>query len=241
MTLLLLAGTAEAREICHKGKDLPILASLAGVTRAPRDLGIETRIGGFGGEVGFAAFLNEREITAVIDATHPFAGMVPRTADICAERVLPYLRVLRPAWQAGPGMRWQHVPSLSAACDALPDEGVVFLATGSGSLPVFAQVKRPTIWLRRADPSAEPAPWPLGGFLEGLPSDTPEEELKLFEKHNITHLIAKNSGGTRGYAKLIAAQKLALSVIMVDRPKPPEGVEIVATADQALEWMQAHV
>ena len=54
--ILLLAGTAEARNLAGYLKDAGIecIASLAGATRNPIDLGVPTRIGG---QMGSMAFL----------------------------------------------------------------------------------------------------------------------------------------------------------------------------------------
>ena len=50
MKLLLLAGSGEARRIAKALADIDeidVIASLAGATRAPVDLGVPTRTGGF--------------------------------------------------------------------------------------------------------------------------------------------------------------------------------------------------
>ena len=76
MTLLLLAGTREAKHIAAglAVRSIRAIASLAGATRAPAAMDIETRIGGFGGADGFAAYMRDTGISPVIAATHPFAS-----------------------------------------------------------------------------------------------------------------------------------------------------------------------
>ena len=76
MKVLLLAGTAEARELAELAQCSPaldVIASLAGHTGEPRRLPCELRTGGFGGIDGLARYLTDRAIDAVLDATHPFA------------------------------------------------------------------------------------------------------------------------------------------------------------------------
>ena len=108
--LLLLAGTAEARQVAadlagEPGMD--VVASLAGVTRAPQDLGVPTRVGGFGGRAGFRDWLAREKVTAVLAATHPFAAKISmRGADVCSELGMPYLQLLRHPWLPGEGDRW---------------------------------------------------------------------------------------------------------------------------------------
>ena len=66
MTLLLLAGTGEAVALAKGLADgpTPVIASLAGATRLPRELAVKTRSGGFGGDEGFQSYLREAGITA---------------------------------------------------------------------------------------------------------------------------------------------------------------------------------
>ena len=60
MRLLLLAGTGEARRIARALADagLDAVASLAGGTRMPAELGLPTRVGGFGGADGFLSLIH---------------------------------------------------------------------------------------------------------------------------------------------------------------------------------------
>ena len=76
MSVLLLAGTTEGRHIAAAMAEEGIAghASIAGVTEDPAPLALPTRIGGFGGAEGFEAFLEDRGIRAVVDATHPYAA-----------------------------------------------------------------------------------------------------------------------------------------------------------------------
>jgi len=49
-----------------------------------------------------------------------------------------------------------------------------------------------------------------------------EDELLLMRTEHITHLVTKNSGGKATSAKLHAARKLGITVVMVERPIPPK-------------------
>jgi len=83
MTVLLLAGTGDAKRIAWGLADtgVNVIASLAGATRNPEPLPVPTRVGGFGGEDGFRAYIAAEGITSVLDATHPFAEAISnRTA-----------------------------------------------------------------------------------------------------------------------------------------------------------------
>ena len=222
MTVLLLGGTGEARALSQRLTGRGVIASLAGVTRKPKAYSVPTRIGGFGGAEGFQSFLKDKGITAILDATHPYAAQMPRrTAAICAACNLPYLRLVRPPWQPGPGDHWQEVEDLTAAVAQIPANSTLFLATGGQSADQTQPLHGHTIWLRRVDDTG-PAPWPKGGIIVGLPSNDPQVEAELLRAHHITHVIAKNSGGPMGYAKLEAARTLGLPVFLLARPRLPE-------------------
>ena len=141
MTLLLLAGTGEAREIARglATAGIPAMATLAGVTRHAASLGIDTVSGGFGGEIGFRTFLQANSITAIIDATHPFAAKIShRTARIAAEENVRYLQVLRPKWEKTTQDRWISVRSEAEAVSHIDPQSTVFLATGRQRLSEFS-------------------------------------------------------------------------------------------------------
>ncbi|MBY8977823.1 cobalt-precorrin-6A reductase [Rhodobacteraceae bacterium NNCM2] len=220
MTILLLGGTGEARALAallrEQGRE--VIASLAGVTRKPEDYGVPTRIGGFGGAEGLSAWIDQNRITCLIDATHPFARRMPFNAAAAAERSgIPRLRLLRPEWPPGPD--WRQFDDLEAACRALSPPDRVLVTTGREDLAPF--VKRPEIqfWIRTIEPLG-----PLPGHMHPITARPPfplDHERELMRRHRITHLLTKNSGGSR--AKLDAAEALGLTIMMIRRPAPPGG------------------
>ena len=227
--VLILAGTREAREVCAACAGLDVEASLAGATAVPRDLGVPTRIGGFGGEAGFRAAL--AGVSAVLDATHPFAArMSARAAGVCAALGVPHLRLTRAAWPDMPG--WRHHRDAEEAAAALPGGARVLLATGPGSLGPFLG-RGLDIWCRRVDPAP---PKPGVAWIVGSPAVV-EEETALLARHAITHLVAKNSGGNQ--AKLDAARTLGVAVHMIGRPPRVAGEETHDIA-RAIAFVRAH-
>ena len=143
MNILVLGGTDEARRLAAAlaGRDgIHLVSSLAGRVRNPKLPVGEVHEGGFGGPEGLTAWLAERRIDVVVDATHPFAARMTASAVEATTRAgVPLLILRRPGWQAGPGDDWRWVPSLAAAAELLPELGErVFLSTGRRSLPVFA-------------------------------------------------------------------------------------------------------
>ena len=75
MTVLLLGGTGEARELAVLLVDagVDVVSSLAGRVERPRLPVGKVRMGGFGGVDGLRSYLADHGVTAVVDATHPFA------------------------------------------------------------------------------------------------------------------------------------------------------------------------
>ena len=241
MSILLLAGTAEAKRIAWGLADsgLNVLASLAGATRDPEPLPVPTRIGGFGGEAGFKAYLDDSGVTAVVDATHPFATRITdRTARVCAELQLPYLQVLRPAWQPDKADRWIMIDTPQQAAAHIPQNDCVFLATGRQTIAQFANLEGRRILVRVIDPPSEPFPFEGGEFVIGRPPFPVAREKALFEAMGVEWLIVKNAGGQGGRAKLDAARALGLPVLMINRQAVPDGVQ-VDTAEAAVAWAKS--
>ena len=241
MSVLLLAGTAEAKRIAWGLADsgLNVVASLAGATRDPEPLPVPTRIGGFGGEEGFRAYLAENAVTAVVDATHPFANRITaRTARVCADLRVPYLQVVRPAWRPEEGDRWIMIDTAEEAASHIPQGDCVFLATGRQTIPQFANLEGRRILVRVIDPPTEPFPFEGGEFVIGRPPFPVAREMALFEALGVQWLVVKNAGGQGGQAKLDAARALGLPVVMINRVSVPDA-PFVETAEAAVAWVKS--
>jgi precorrin-6A/cobalt-precorrin-6A reductase len=239
--ILVLAGTEEAaglaRLLAASGR--PAVASLAGVTQSPRDLGLPTRVGGFGGAEGFARYLTEAGVSAVVDATHPFAARIgPRTKALCDAAGVPYLRLLRPGWRPGPGDDWRWIDHPGQAAGLIPAGAVVLMAVGPKALADFAGLEGRRLLCRRIDPTEEPFPLTGGAWIVGRPSADPEAEADLMRAHGIGWVLAKDSGGDAGRGKLIAARQLGLPVILLRRPAPTD-CPSVETPQAAMDWVRA--
>ena len=241
MTLLLLAGTSEAKRIAWGLSTMGIraIASLAGVTRSPEPLPLPTRIGGFGGQAGFERFLQTQGITAVLDATHPFAAaMTDRTARICAVQSIPYLQILRPAWVPEPGDRWTEIAAEPDAAAHIPTGSTVFLATGRQTLEQFAGLQGCRVLCRQIDPPTAPFPFEGGEYIISRPTCSVPREVELFQTLGVDWLVVKNAGGAESRTKLIAARQLDIPVLMLRRPPMPDALR-VQTVQAALDWVAA--
>lgn len=236
--ILVLGGTAEARQLAtglHAG-GAPVTSSLAGRVRQPRLPQGEVRVGGFGGPEGLARWLRERDAVAAIDATHPFAeGIAATAARGCELAGVPLLRLERPGWSAGPGDRWRWVEDLPGAAAAVGQLGSrVLLTTGRQGLAAFAPVEEAWFLVRCVDPPEPPLP-PRHRLLLDRGPYTLAGELALIDSHRIDLVVTKDSGGEHTAAKLHAARRRELPVIVVRRPPRPD-VPSVGTVPEALAW-----
>ncbi len=242
MTVLLLAGTGEARRLAQILAEAGVAAqaSLAGATETPAPLAIPVRSGVFGVSNGVACWSRRHKFPAILDATHPFAaGISANAAQAARLSETPYLHFRRPAWTAGPGDCWSHYPTLAAAAQALPSGASVFLGTGKTSLPDFSPRTDLKLTLRALSaPDTLPTHVTL---VLAPPGKAAETEIALFKSLGITHLVVKNAGGPLGFAKLEAARSLGLPVLVVDRPPPPPETRTASAPAAALTWLAGYL
>ncbi len=239
MTLLILGGTGEARQIADRLAGQDAVISLAGATRAPQAQALPVRVGGFGGADGFEAYLQEAGITAVLDATHPYAVRITgRTAGICAQLGLPYLQYLRPPWQAEAGDNWTEIANEEDAAAHIAPDATVFLGTGRQTLERFANLAGRDVICRQIDPPTQAFPFHGGRFLVGRPPFSVADEVALFGKLGVDVLVVKNAGGAPSRTKLTAARQLGIPVLMIARP-PAGHWAVVDDVNAALSWVAA--
>ncbi len=208
MTVLILAGTGEARQIAQycATRGIRAIGSFAGATRQPAKLSICTRHGGFGGADGFREYLKAHQITAIVDATHPFASNITRRSfEVAQEMGLPLLRFERPEWVPMAGDHWLTLTDETEAADHIKAGAVVFLATGRQSLSKFANLSHARLICRQIDQPDGEFPWSNGQYLIGRPPFSITDEEDLFRRLGVDVLVVKNAGGTASRTKLDAA------------------------------------
>lgn len=239
--LLILGGTTEAKELAARAieiANIEVISSLAGRTQTAIPLPGMVRVGGFGGEVGLAHYLQEQSIDLLIDATHPFAAQISWNAAAAADRLaIPRLMLSRPEWK--PESNWIEVESNEAAAKLLPDLAQrVFLTIGRQELAAFAHLQQLWFLMRMIDPPTSRIP--PGEVLLARGPFTLEQERSWMQHYQISAIVSKNSGGDATAAKLIAARELNLPIVMVKRPAMPTG-EKVADVKDALSWIARFV
>lgn len=220
-TVLILGGTSEAAglaaQLAAQHPDWRVITSLAGRTRQPKPVAGEVRIGGFGGVAGLAGYLRREGVTQLIDATHPFALQISVNARAAAAQSgIPLNVQTRAPWDRQAGDKWIEVSSIDEAVGAIPPAARVLLALGSQRIAPFAARADVHFVMRMVDAPELPPRLPDYQLLLGLPGGAEAEEA-LLRAHAITHIVCRNSGGVRSYAKVKAARHLGLPVIIISR------------------------
>jgi precorrin-6A/cobalt-precorrin-6A reductase len=221
MRILLLGGIGEALALARRlAQRHRVTYSLAGRTVRRPELDCETRVGGFGGVDGLAAYLAAEAVELLIGATHPCAARIAANAVIAARRAgVPVWVYRRPAWPADVGDDWREWREWVDLREQVAPFRRPFFTIGLEPFSHLAEIPAAQHWLVRClehAPAAERltvltavGPFPLAA------------ERELLRTHAVDVLIAKNSGGTAVAAKLAAARQLRLPVLMQARPAVP--------------------
>lgn len=242
--ILILGGTRDAALLAREavsqwGETVDVVTSLAGRTVAPAKISGQVRTGGFGGADAMADYLAAEAVTAVIDATHPFAAQISENAKAaCVRAKLPRLLLDRPHWKRVQGDQWHLASGYVQAADVLPQLGHrAFLTTGHTGLDAFAAC--PDMWflVRLVDLPSTALPLADYHAIAARGPFTEENERTLIERHEIDVIVCKASGGEMTRAKLDAARSMGLPVLMITRPPLPEGPR-VNSIDEALAWLE---
>lgn len=234
-----MGGTTEASQLARTFavQGVEAVFSYAGRTNDPIAQPLPTRIGGFGGVAGLCDYIRAERISHIIDATHPFAARMSWNAiEASLATGVPLLGLERAPWQAQPGDDWTHVADIAGAVAALPlAPARVFLAIGKQNLDAFAAKPQHHYLLRLVDaPAALPLPDAHAIIARG-PFDV-AGDTDLLRNHRISHIVAKNAGGSGAEAKILAARALGLHIVMIDRPHLPPR-QVVSTAGAVMAWL----
>lgn len=238
--ILVLGGTTEASALAHllAEQGLPATLSYAGRTGNPRPQPIPSRIGGFGGVAGLVAYLRDHRITHLVDATHPFAAtMSAHAVDAAGIAGVPLAALTRPAWTPTGQDDWRCVRDIPAAVTALAGAPLrVMLALGRMHVETFAAQPQHHYLLRFVDAPDTPPALPHHTLVVDRGPFDIESDTRLLQEHAIDILVCKNAGGSGAEAKLAAARRLGLPVLMIERPPLPKRTAF-HQPQKVLDWI----
>ena len=170
-------------------------------------------------------FLEQQTITAILDASHPFAAQISQLAiQTAATYALPYLRYERPEVPFSPDtLRFPDFSSLLQSPSL--HHRRILLTTGVKTLHLFSPLLSHTqLWARilpaeRSLAMAIAAGFPEDRLIQKRPPVPLAEERQLWRKLSIDTVITKSSGAPSGLRlKQTLAQEMGIQLIAVNRP-----------------------
>ena len=250
---LILGGTSEGRELAEfaSGQQTPVLVSVVseyGESLIGEDSWVRVRRGALD-EAGMEDLMRREMPELVLDATHPYAGVVTgQAAALCGKLGIPYRRVVRKEISRcdvagtahGQGQEAEDgavffVPSTEAAAALLErDREPVLLTTGSKELEIFAEKEhlKGRIYARVLPSSAVldkcEALGIAGSHLIAMQGPFSEElNQAILRQTGARWLVTKESGDRGGFLeKIKAAKGCGCRVIVIERPAKEEGISL---------------
>ncbi|MCQ6274252.1 precorrin-6A reductase [Bacillus sp. V3B] len=230
--ILCVAGTSDARALA-----LEIKRSGYGVltTVVTENASIELKKQGLAVHVGrlterqFIRFIDQYDIKAVVDASHPFAEEASKNAIQAAQQAnIPYIRYERES-QTFTEERVTIVSSYEEAAElAAERKGVILLTTGSKTLQIFTSkllglpnTRVLARMLPRKDnmEKCESLTFPQKDIIAIQGPFTKEFDQALYKQYGVTLMITKESGKVGSVdEKLQAARELGIETIVIKRP-----------------------
>ena len=222
MKLLILGGTSAAKTLARElnAKGIEVVYSIAGLVRQP-DLPCEIISGGFSIRGGLAKYIVDNKITALLDATHPFASKMSQTASEVTEQLkIPLWRYQRPDWVATPEDDWTFFSDWDDLLRGLTPFKSVFLTQGQLTEPMLAALhmrrnsKQRFIQRTAVEPQHRMPDWMK--WVQDIGPFTLDAELDLLEKYQIDVIVSKHSGGDVP-TKLVASRSLKVPVLLLQQ------------------------
>ena len=228
MTILLLGGTADARHLADRllQQGIAIIYSVAGLVRTP-DMACDILVGGFSALGGLAQYVDEKNISMIVDVTHPYAKKMTQTAmSVAEEKSIAYVRFHRPAWLPQAEDHWLEVSEWDEVLDNIKQSTSVFLTAGqlsqeqinslhqnhSNKTSTQKQVLRTAVKPSAILPASMTWVKAIGPF-------SYQQELKTIQQYDIDMIVSKNSGGDSTIEKLNVAREKNIPVVMLSRPQ----------------------
>ncbi|MBF2009145.1 cobalt-precorrin-6A reductase [Chlorogloeopsis fritschii PCC 9212] len=197
----------------------------------------------------FDEFLYQQQITAVLDASHPYAVEISQGAiAVCQKLQIPYLRYERPVLEEGEGRGNIYLDSFNTLiCGNYLENQRVLLTVGYRQLHLFQPWQGKAALFARLLPSgtALEAAFKAGFTPDRIiclrPPISIDLEKALWRQWNISLVVTKSSGKAGGEdVKQKVAAELGVSLVVINRPEItyPQQTSDLAVA---LEFCCKHV
>lgn len=229
--ILIIGGTSEGRQLAQylseRGYKVVVSVTTPLGAQRLRHLLVETVMERFS-EMSLLAFIRSRRITAVVDASHPFAEEISRLATgVCEATQVTYIRFDRPSLKLPQHSLVQEVTTWeSAAAAACRLSGTAFLTVGVKPLVKLSDAglmkkKRVIARVLPEEDSIKTCKQLGINEIVALAGVASEELNKaLFRQFDAGMIMTKDSGESGGTTlKIKAALALNLPVVIVSRPK----------------------
>ena len=236
-SIFIFSGTTEGRELttqlAERGYDCTVsVATEYGCEVMEMQEGVSVRTGRLNQEQMCMNF-RQKKYLCVIDATHPFAGVV--SAEIkraCKQEGLPYLRFCRPTeWESEEKTKGKPALSFDTAWEAASwlkeREGKILLTTGSKDLSLIAGViADPSRLYARVLPgveslqACEKAGIPKPQIIACQGPFSVEMNTALLHFSGARYLLTKETGRAGGFPeKLEAAHACQVQPVVIRNPE----------------------
>ncbi|MCT3567072.1 precorrin-6A reductase [Levilactobacillus brevis] len=191
------------------------------------------------------AFIDQNNITLILDATHPFARVISNLAIAVAQKMtVAYLRFERQTSES-PESGVTLVNDFAEVCGRLSAmEGLIYLSTGSKTAPDYAQVLGlDRLHVRVLPTTSVLSKLTTAGFdatqIDAIRGPfTTNLNIELFRRVNAAVVVTKESGKQGGVQeKIAAAQALSIPCLVIRRPviDYPRQVSNLTALARALE------
>ncbi len=188
--------------------------------------------------VEMEALFRAESFDVVVDATHPYASLATENiASACAAAGIEYLRLARSSSAvAADGV---FVPDVRACAEYLREtEGSILLTTGSKELPAFCEntALKGRLYVRVLPVAASLRVCEACGIAPDriIAMHGPFHEdmnLAMLRAAQAKYLVTKDTGSAGGYeAKIAAARRAGVQVVVIGRPRQREGLNLDALA-----------
>ncbi|NET03957.1 MAG: cobalt-precorrin-6A reductase [Symploca sp. SIO2B6] len=251
----LIGGTSEsvllARALISNGLPCSVSVTTASAKALyPQTSSLRVRVGCLD-EKGLEQFLQEELISAVLDASHPYALEISRMAiAVASSQQIPYLRFERPAVdrslvEGEQAIQLDNFETLLAGNYLYKRR--VLLTVGYKALPLFSHWQQRSSLFARILPSlkslevATAAGFSSNQLIALRPPITAELERALWHQWNISMVVTKASGVAGGEdVKRVVAAELGIPLIVIARPVI-DYPQKTSDLSVALEFCQSHL